>query len=60
MGRFQLELINLYFLPSFHQIVVVSVLQAFRCNNKERPTGQKHGRTVENKDKLILTVIFVP
>ena len=26
MGRFQLELIYLYFPPSFHQIVVVSVL----------------------------------
>jgi hypothetical protein len=43
MGRFQLELIYLYFPPSFHQIVVAS--------------GQKQqlfdGRTVENKGKLI-------
>ena len=35
MGRFQLELnlIYLYFSPSFHQIVVVSVLQTLRCYN---------------------------
>ena len=47
MGRFQLELIYLYFPPSFHQTVVVS--------------GQKEqlfdGNTVENKGKLILTII---
>ena len=44
MERFQLELIYLYFPPSFRQIVVVS-------------TGQKQlfdGNTVENKGKLIL------
>ena len=33
MGRFQLELIYLYFLPSLHQTVVVCDLQAFRCYN---------------------------
>ena len=37
----RLELIYLYFLPSFRKIVVVF-----------------DGRTVENKDKLILTEIF--
>ena len=31
MGRFQLELIYLYFPPSFHLTVVISVLQALRC-----------------------------
>ena len=49
MGRFQLELIYLYFPPSFHQTVVVSVLR----------TGQIQqlfdGKTVENKGKLILS-----
>jgi hypothetical protein len=53
MGRFQLELIYLYFPPSFHQTVVY---------NNERPTGQKQqlfdGRTVENKSKLILSKIL--
>ena len=33
MGRFQLELIYLYFTPSFHLTVVVSVLYVFRCYN---------------------------
>jgi len=33
MGRLQLELIYLYFPPSFHQITIVSVLEAFRCYN---------------------------
>ena len=33
MGRFQLELIYLYFPPSSH------------CYNNERPTGQKHKYT---------------
>ena len=51
MKGFQLELIYLYFPPSFHLTVVVSVR-----------TGQKQqlldGKTVENKGKLILTEIF--
>jgi len=46
MGRFQLELIYLYFPPSFHLIVVVSVLKQQLLD----------GRTVENKGKLILIV----
>ena len=32
-GKFQFELIYLYFPPSFHQTIVVSVLYAFRCYN---------------------------
>ena len=61
MGRFQLELIYLYFPPSFHQKVDVSVLLDIRCYNNERPTGLKQqlfdGKTVENKGKLIIYYI---
>ena len=48
MGRFQLELIYLYFPPSFHQITT--------NNNKQQLFD---GRTVENKGKLILTTMDV-
>ena len=66
VGRFQLELIYLYFPLSFHLTVVVYVTfrsnfnthkTCWKCINNKRPTGQKQqmldGRTVENKGKLI-------
>ena len=50
MGRFQLELIYLYFPPSFHLTVGCFCPLGLSLSD---------GRTVENKGKLILTVITV-
>ena len=65
MGRFQLELIYLYFPPSFHLTVVTSTptrpVENVVITTKglqDRNNQLLDGRTVENKGKLILTEIF--
>ena len=48
MGRFQLELIYLYFPPYFHQIVVVSVLLTVNCPSQETEVTSTATRPVDN------------
>jgi hypothetical protein len=51
MRRFQLELIYLYFPPSFHLTVIATK------GLQDRNNLLSDGRTVENKGKLILMYI---
>ena len=55
MGRFQLELIYLYFPPSFHQTVVVTGLVGVDnvITTKGLQEGNNNCLMVENKGKLI-------
>ena len=48
MGRFELELIYLYFPPSFHLTVVVSVLQLINYPSQETEVTSTPTRPVEN------------
>ena len=70
MGRFQLELIYLYFPPSSHLIYVcfcpvtstptrpVDNVVITKKGLQDRNIHMLDGTTVENKGKLILTEIF--